>query len=105
MLAGLLREKVVFQKPTVTINEYGEQSTVWTDAISTRARAQYSSGSRQEENNELWNPFTVTFTVRSYHKITTDMIIVWNGRKYHILSQNLDIHAQQQVLIAEVINE
>jgi len=50
-------------------------------------------------------PNTTTFTVRRYHNIKNDYIIIWQDRKYRITSINLNKHKQLIDIIGEFINE
>lgn len=103
--AGLLRDIVTFQSAVISRDAYGEQSTVWVDTLTTKARVVYGGGSKTERNNEVYNTFTVTMIVRSYHDINEQMRIAHNGRYYSILSLSRDIQQQQITIIASVINE
>lgn len=103
--AGLLREIVTFQRAEITRDAFGEQSTTWHDVLTTNARVVYGGGSRTERNNEVYNTFTVSIIVRSYHNINEQMRILFDGRYYSILSINREQHNQQITIIASVINE
>lgn len=105
MRAGDLRETITIQQPITIQNEYGANGIEWKDVISTRAKADYNSGNRQNENNEIVHNHTITFTMRYYHKVSDDMRIIWNGNKYRILSINKEIYKQSTTIITELINE
>ena len=71
----------------------------------TRAKVTYSSGNRANENNEIVFAYEVIFTVRIYHQITERMRIIWEGRKYRILSIEENKELQQLTIKTELINE
>ena len=84
---------------------YGANGIDWKDAISTRAQVTYNSGNRQNQNNEIIHCYTVTFTIRLYHKVNEQMRIIWNGNKYRILSINRELYKQSITIVTELINE
>ena len=57
------------------------------------------------ENNEIVFAYEVIFTVRIYLQITERMRIIWEGRKYRILSIELSKQIQKLTIRAELINE
>lgn len=103
--AGELTQNITIQQPITIQNEYGANGIEWRDIISTRAKAEYSSGNRQNENNEIVHNYTITFTIRYYHKVNDDMRIIWNDKKYRILSINREIYKQSTTIITELIND
>lgn len=105
MRAGYLKYVITIQQPITVQNEYGANGIDWKDVICTRAKADYNSGNRQNENNEIVHNQTITFTIRYYHNIKDDMRIIWNGNKYRILSINKEIYKQSTTIITELIND
>ena len=103
MRAGLLTDPVTFRKATITKIQYGQEETYWENHIITRGNIKFNSGNRVTENNEIINTYTVTFTVRSYHKIDEFMRILWKGKTYRILSIEED--KTKLTIIGELINE
>lgn len=69
MRAGLLNYPITIQEPITLKDVYGANGIDWKDAISTRAQITYNSGNRQNQNNEIIHCYTVTFTIRLYHKV------------------------------------
>ena len=100
-----MRETITIQRPVTVQNEYGANGIEWRDVTSTRAMANYNNGNRQNENNEIVHNQTITFTIRYYHNITDDMRIIWNGKRYRILSINKEIYKQSATIITELIND
>jgi len=106
MRAGLLNSVISVEKPEVVSDDFGANSLQWVQHIpKTRAKVTYSSGSRANENNEIIFAYEVIFTARIYHKITERMRILWEGRKYRILSIEEDKALQQLIIKTELINE
>ena len=106
MRAGLLNSVIAVDKPTVVADDFGANSLNWEQHISsTRAKVTYSSGTRANENNEIIFAYEVIFTVRIYHQINERMRIIWEGRKYRILSIEENKELQQLTIKTELINE
>ena len=106
MRAGLLNKIISVEKPEVVCDEYGANSLKWVQHISkTRAKVTYSSGSRANENNEITFAYEVIFTIRIYHKVDERMRIIWESKKYRILSIEEDQSLQQLTIKTELINE
>lgn len=106
MKAGLLNSIIAIEKPEVVSDEFGANILKWVNHIDrTRAKVTYSNGTRANENNEIIFTYEVIFTVRHYHSLTERMRILWEGRKYRILSIEKNKALQQQVIKTELINE
>lgn len=105
MNAGVLNNIITIQEPTVIQNEFGANAIEWTDLITTRAQVTYNSGSRVNENNEVIFNYEKIFTIRVYHQINERMRIIWEGKKYRILSIEEDKHKQKLTIRTELINE
>ena len=106
MRAGLLNNIISVEKPEVISDEFGANSLKWVQHIpKTRAKVTYSSGSRTNENNEITFAYEVVFTIRIYHKVDERMRIIWEGKKYRILSIEEDRTLQQLTIKTELINE
>lgn len=103
MRAGLLKECIVFQQLEIVKDEYGATEQIYNDLINTRARVEYSGGSRTNTNNEIYNEYSLTFTVRGYHQIKEDMLIKWRDKLYRILSID-DTIKEMKVIQAELLN-
>lgn len=106
MRAGLLNSIIAIEKPETVSDDFGANSLKWVNHIpKTRAKVTYSSGSRANENNEIIFAYEVIFTVRIYHQINERMRIIWEGRKYRILSIEENKELQQLTIKTELINE
>lgn len=105
MRAGTLHYPITIQEPVAIKDGYGANSIDWRDVISTRSNVTYNSGNRQNQNNEIVHSYTVTFTVRYYHKVNENMRILWNGKKYRILCINPELYKQSTTIVTELINE
>lgn len=105
MVAGRLKEVINILESVVTKNEYGATKTVWTDKIQTKASVEQKTGSRVVVNNEIFNTYTVEFTVWDYHSIKESNRVRWDGNYYLIESIIPDKRKQQLVLVTSLVNE
>lgn len=105
MRAGLLKETIRIIEPVTIKDQYGANTVEWRDVTYTRAAVTNNSGNRQNQNNEIVNTYTVTFTIRMYHRVNEQMRILWNGKKYRILSISPELYKQSITIITELVNE
>lgn len=106
MRAGNLSSIICIETPKVETDDFGANRIQWVQFVSkSRARVSYSSGSRVNENNEITFAYEVIFTIRHYHKVNERMRILWEGRKYRILSIERNKALQQITIKTELINE
>ncbi len=105
MRAGLLKETIVIQTPTTTINAVGEQVTTYVDKATIRAHHVMNRASRTNDNGDVWMPLTHTLEIRIYQDVDDYDIIVWNGKSYRILSIVIDHTLQCKRLEIAEINE
>ena len=105
MRAGLLTETILLQESVPVKNEFGATSMEWVDYLQTRANIKFNSGNRVNQNNERFTSYTLTFTIRYYHKVNEQMRIIYQDKKYRILAINSDRTKQSTEIIGELINE
>lgn len=105
MNGGRLNEIISIERPTITKDDYGANKTEWKGIINTRADVQYENGSRDTENGEIVFNYTKVFTIRHYHKVDEKDRIVWNDKRYRILSIEPSKEQQKITIRTELINE
>lgn len=105
MRAGTLTERITIENIITSKNNFGATEKVWQPYINTRCNIRLNNGNRQIENKEIINTYSITFTIRYYYNINERMRIVWNGKKYRILSIFPDKHKQSIDIVGELINE
>ena len=108
MRAGLLTETISIYKPYNRDSKFGASSK--TDYVpylnSTKARVTNQQGTRTNENGDIYYAYTVTFTIRGYHKIDEYMRIKWKDKFYRILNIIPSTASYNEIKIdAEIINE
>ena len=105
MRAGKLTETILLQESVPVKNDFGAAPMEWVDYLQTRANIKFNSGNRVNQNNEIFTSYTLTFTIRYYHKVNEQMRIIYQGKKYRILAINSDRAKQSTEIIGELINE
>lgn len=105
MIAGRLNEVIKIFKPQETTNEYGEREFEFVYHYTTRARVEYNTGNRMNENNELVFNYNKTFNVRSYVPLLETYQIEWQGKRYRILTVEHRREYNDMVVNTELINE
>lgn len=105
MIAGRLNEVVKIYNVTANVNEYGERVEEYVLAMTTRARVEYNTGGRQNENDEIVFNYTKTFNLRSYVPVFDTSHIEWQGKQYRVLSVEKRREYNDIVVVTELINE
>lgn len=105
MIAGRLNEVVKIYNVESTVNDYGERIEDYVLSMTTRARVDFNSGNRTNENDEIVYNYQKTFNVRSYVPVTDTSRIEWQEKMYRVLSVEKRREYNDIVVIAELINE
>lgn len=105
MIAGRLNEAVRIWRPFVEVNEFGERVEEWRKIYDTRARVEYTGGSRQIEAGEMWNPYSKRFEVRSYVPVDEQCRVEWQGQLWRVLSVEHSRERNEIILNTELVNE
>lgn len=105
MRAGLLKENITILTPIITKNKFGEQTQEWKQRTTTRARVQHNSGTRTNENGDIFYSMFLTLEVRYYVSISEYDNIVWQGNKYRIMSIIPDKDNNKKIIQIELIND
>ena len=105
MNAGRLTEVISIERPSIAQNDFGANRIQWQKHIQTRADVTFESGTRATENNEVIFSYNKVFTIRYYHDIDEKDRIIWNGKKWRILSLEPDKAKQLISIKTELINE
>lgn len=105
MRAGDLNERVTFQKKTTEKSDFGGYSVTWVDDFSTNATVTFRNGQRLLDSKEIFNQYIFAFYIRIFHKVDESMRIIYDGKKYKILSIYKNKAIQAIEIIGELINE
>ena len=105
MRCGLLNEKIDIYRPISNQNEFGEIVQEYRPWYCTRSRILSNGGSRTLLNNEIFYPYRKIFEVHQYVDVKETDIIHWEGKKYRILSIDLDRSQLKKLIMTELIDE
>lgn len=105
MNGGRLKYQIIIQKPTIIKDGFGANSIEWEDEITTRADVTNITGNRTVENDEIIYTYNKDFIIRIYHQIDETYRIIWNNKKWRILSIEPDVYRQYLTINTELINE
>ena len=105
MRCGLLNDKIDIYRPISNQNEFGEMVQEYRPWYCTRSRILSNGGSRTLLNNEIFYPYRKIFEVHQYVDVKETDIIHWEGKKYRILSIDLDRSQMKKVIMTELIDE
>ena len=105
MRCGLLKDKIDIYRPISNQNEFGEMVQEYRPWYCTRSRILSNGGSRTLLNNEIFYPYRKIFEVHPYVDVKETDIIHWEGKKYRILSIDLDRSQMKKVIMTELIDE
>lgn len=105
MRAGLLKEIITILSPIITKNKFGEQTQEWKKKCQTKARVIYNNGSRINENGDIFYSSYITLEIRYYVQADEYDNIIWNDKKYRILSIIPDKENNKKIISIELIND
>ena len=105
MQAGLLKYVIDIQAVNNSKDEYGAETEQWQNVIQTKTDVRYLNGSKTLQNGEIINLNQLQFIVRHYLNINEQMRIIYEEKKYRILSVNNDKSMMKKTIIAELIND
>ena len=105
MRCGLLKYKIGIYRAISNQNEFGEIVQEYRPWYCTRSRILSNGGSRTLLNNEFFYPYRKIFEVHQYVDVKETDIIHWEGKKYRILSIDLDRSQMKKVIMTELIDE
>jgi SPP1 family predicted phage head-tail adaptor len=84
-----MRHRVTVQRPTETLNTYGEPIVTWTDQFTDEpASLELKSGNETIRGRQVESKVSVIFTVRYRAGYTTSMKVVHDGVSYGIVYIN-----------------
>ena len=105
MKAGKLRDTIEIFKPVVNTTEYGGSVTSYEFHYKTRAEVIYNSGSKTNENNEVFYSTSITFRIRYYVDVKETMRIKFQDKYYQIISIEPNKYYNNKTIITELVNE
>lgn len=105
MQAGLLDDYIEIQSCVTTRDAYGSEIQTWETHWKGRARVQFASGRRFDNNGEMFNAMTRRITLRRQVGVDVKMRVLFNGQIYRIITIDGRRSDMSAVLTCELINE
>lgn len=105
MKAGELNDSISVYRLTRTMTEYGSQEETLEHVFDVRAKVVVGNGFRSVINNEIVYSVSHYFTVRCLVNALPDDVVVYQGKKYRVISVKLNKEEQSKELTTEEINE
>lgn len=105
MISSQLRDRIDILQQVTSRNEFGVTEISYEFKYSTRARVNYSNGSRTMDNDEIFYSVDRDFIVRSYVPIVDTDIIEWNDEKWRVLTIDKNKHYNNILIRTTKINE
>lgn len=106
MKAAVLTEQITIQKPITIKSDTGSESIDYEDVITCRARVVFNSGTRLNENGDMFFTNNITFHIRRFYQFNELYRIRWNGHNYRITAPIEHNKPTQSIIIqTELIND
>lgn len=105
MQAGLLNDTIELIECVTTRDAFGAEVQTWQSHWKGRARVQFSSGKRFNDNGEIFNTTTRKITVRKQVGVDVKMRVIYNGQQYRIITIDSRRSDMSAILTCDLINE
>ena len=105
MDSALLRHKLDILTLTTTKTKYGTISTSYEPKYSTHCHVIFDSESQVVSEGEILYPINRTFVVRAYVPVTEKDRLIFEGKKYKILSINKNEYYGNIEIKTTLVNE
>lgn len=106
MQAGKLNQIVSFWQPNTKRTNSGAESTTYEFCYECRASVTYANLDRVNENGDIFYSRAVKIEIRTpFFDIDERMQIIWNRKKYRIISVEPRRDTYSVVIYSELINE
>lgn len=107
MRSGAYTTPIEILRKNIVTTDYGTDKLTWETVWKTRADVKWLSGTRTEENREIFYSEQVKFTVRYYIDVQLEDRIMCKGKQYRILSiqDETDTTHNHKTITSELINE
>ena len=80
---GMLRDNIIVQRKTIIKDNYGSEQEIFTDYLYLKANADFKSGNKGINNEEIFSSKVIIFTTYFRDIIETDLIL-YDGNEYKI---------------------
>lgn len=105
MMAGQFSEPIKVYDIQESTNEFGEVESVYQYHCSTRAKIDTTTGSRTNENDEIFYTHNKVIYVRSYVPVHDKSMIEYDSKRYRVINIENRKDYNDKVINLELINE
>lgn len=105
MRAGTLKEKITLLKPISVRTATGSEDILYQPDEIIRAKKNFKSGSRVNENGEIIFDYSYSFEVRWFASLNENYHISYNNQEYRILNIEKVDYNQSLIINVELVNE
>ena len=105
MRAGILNETIAVYRLVESKSDFGDISTSYEKAFTTRARVEHKLGTRTVQNDEIFYDYSKTFIIRYYVDVIDTDRILYGSKYYRVISIEPDRQKQQKTVLTELVNE
>jgi len=103
--AGNLRQRVLLQQVTPTVDSYGETVEVWTDYKRAWCRIEPLMGKELLDARQLTADVTHRVTMRNRDDVTEKMRINLNGRVLHVATAPIRLDERNEFIQMDAIEQ
>lgn len=105
MNSALLKHPIEIQELQTTKTQYGTIQTSYVNKYETRAHIIFNSENQVVSEGEIFYPINRTFVVRSYVPVVETDRIIYDNKKYKILSINKNDYYGNIEISTTLVNE
>jgi len=105
MNSALLKHPIEIQALQTTKTQYGTIQTSYVNKYETRAHIIFNSENQVVSEGEIFYPINRTFVVRSYVPVTETDRIIYDNKKWKILSINKNDYFGNIEIVTTLVNE
>ena len=106
MIAGRMKYKLTLLEPVKATNDYGEETTTYTEIRTVHAERVKQSGNRSEEVGEHFPDYRVEFNIRDAHPVQENWRVQQlGGYLYTVTNIVPNLDKGFKTLICDRVNE
>lgn len=105
MQAGRLNERCVIQRQSEERDEFGATKYTYSNIYNPYCSTEWLNGSKSLKNGEFVPTERIAFTIRDHYQVTEFDRVLYDGKKYAIVSICKKRSIQAIEIVGEVINE
>lgn len=106
MIAGRMKYKLTLLEPVKATNDYGEETTTYTETRTVHAERVKQSGNRSEEVGEHFPDYRVEFSIRDAHPVQENWRVQQlGGYLYTVTNIVPNLDKGFKTLICDRVNE